>query len=257
MTGERWDDALRRELVVAAARRQARRRSRPGRVAAGLGVATAAVAALALGPTEAGAEVRVERTGGRLVVTLVELDDPRTAEAELRAAGLDVRIEEVPAGPSAVGRFVGTTDSGGLPTELVPVDGGAGSFAAFSLPQGWRGSLHLLVGRPPRDGEAYVGFSDALAPGEPLACLPLVGRRAEEAVGVVERAAREPGLHAAFRRFDEPDAPALGAGALRGPYAGWQVLRADAIAPDQVVVWLVPPRAAQPASPAGPSACGR
>ncbi len=249
-----WDDALRAELVAAARRQQRRRRQRPRRAALGTVAAVlVAVTALALRPGEATAEILVERTEDRIVVTLLELqEDPHEAEAELRAAGFDVAIELVPAGPSAVGRFVGTTDSGGLPTELVPAPGSGTSFTTFSLPVDWDGALRLQVGRPARPGEAYLGFSDALAPGEPLACLPLPGASAAEAVAEV---ADRP-VAVDFRRFDAPSTPALGPEELRGPYATWPVLRADAIAPGQVIVWLVPPTSTTPMpTPGDPMTC--
>ena len=243
-TSSSWDAALRAELVAAARRQQRRRRQRPRRAAAGTAVLVAvAVTALALRPDEATAEILVERTEDRIVITLLELqEDPHEAEAELRAAGFDVAIELVPAGPSAVGRFVGTTDSGDLPAELVPAPGSGTSFTTFSLPLDWDGALRLHVGRPARPGEAYLGFSDALAPGEPLACLPLPGASAATAATAVAGRA----VDVDFRRFDAPSAPPLRPEELRGPFATWPVLRADAIAPGQVIVWLLPPGTSSP-----------
>ena len=248
-----WDSALRAELVAAAARQQRRRQQRRRLPLAGaLLVAGLAVGLLATQPREAAAEVRIERTGDRVVITLLELQaDPEAVEAELRAAGFDAAIEPVPTGPSAVGRFVGTTELGPLDTEVVPLDLSGTTFSTFALPAGWDGALRLHVGRPARPGEAYLGFTDALAPGEPLACLPVVGRRAHPALA--ELAPRAALLE--VRRWDAPDAAPLTADELEGAFSAWVVLRADAISPGRVIVWLVPPTTDPMPTPGGPVAC--
>lgn len=252
MSAPAWPDALRAQLVTAAARQQARRRRRATRAGAAAVAVVLSALALATGPSTALAEVRVERAGDRMVVTLLEIEqDPHRVEASLRAAGFDVAVEAVPTGPSSVGRFVGTFDSGALPTELVRVDGSPAAFSAFSLPAGWDGRLRLYVGRPARAGERYLAFTDALAAGEPLACLPLQGVRAAEALGAV--AGRAATIH--FRRLDAPSTPALRADDLTGPFADWRVLRADATAPEQVIVWLVPPDGSHPPT-GGTMTCG-
>jgi hypothetical protein len=250
MTAPVWADALRRELVQAAVRRQRRRRL-PLRAALAAAAVAVSASALASGPTTALAEVRVDETGGRVVVTLLEIEqDPHRVEASLRAAGFDVAVEPVATGPSAVGRFVGTYDSGPLPTELVRIDGSPHAFLAFSLPAGWDGALRLYVGRPAEPDEAYRAFTDALAPEEVLGCLPLLGRPAAQAADAVAGRA----AHVDFRRSDQPSSPPLAAAELRAaPFAGWVVLRADAVAPGQVVVWLGPPGSHPP--PGGPHTC--
>jgi hypothetical protein len=253
VTAPVWPAELRHELVLAAGRRRLRRRRRPLQVAgAALAVALSALA-IASGPSPALADVRVERTGDRVLITLLELaDDPHRVEASLRAAGVDAAVEAIPTGPSAVGRFVGTAETAELPTELVRVEGSSTAFVAFSLPIGWEGSLRLFVGRPAEPHEHYRAFTDALAPGEPLACLPLVGARAAAAADV----AAERAEHVDLRRLDAPSAAPLAARDVRsGPYAHWRVHRADAIAPGQVVVWLVPPGWAGGPTTGGPVTC--
>lgn len=244
-----WHAAMRRELVAAAARQQGRRRRRRVQVRLASVAAVAALALLAgLGvrSPDASAEVRVDRSGDELVVTLLELaEDPARLERELREAGVDVALEPVPTGPSGVGRFVGTTDTGGVAAEVHPLEGTARNFTAFRVPARWTGALRLLIGRAARPGEAYTAFTDALAPGEPLAGLPLPGRTAVEALELV---ADRPWA-ISFRRLDRPDAPALPRGDLLGPFAGWLVVRADSVAAGEAIVWLVPPGTA--ADPSG------
>jgi hypothetical protein len=239
-------DAYADELHAAAVRLQARAaapRRRPVLVPVAAAVAgVALVVGTLLGglrPHAADASVRVQVEEGRVIVTLVDLEHrPEEIEAAVRAAGLDVSVVAVPVGPSEVGRFVGEVASD-LPAELRVVDGGRSTFAGFSLPTWWRGSLHLEVGRPARAGETYAAFSDALAPGEPLACTGLLGRPAAQAVPPI--AAR--GLHAAFlasalggspRRIAAADLHAAGVDA-------WVVVAASATAADHVVIEIAPP----------------
>jgi hypothetical protein len=239
MTAPAWPSQLRQELVQAADRRRVRRRRRPLQAAGAVLAVVLSALAIVSGPSPALAEVRVERAGDRVVITLLEAaEDPHRVEAALQAAGFDAAVEAVPTGPSAVGRFVGTADTAELPAELVQVDGSPTAFVAFSLPIGWAGSLRLHVGRPAAPHEPYRAFTDALAPGEPLACLPLVGARAAGAAALVAGRADRVDL----RRLDVPSAAPLVAPDVRsGPFADWRVHRADAIAPGRVVVWLVPP----------------
>jgi hypothetical protein len=228
--------ALRDELVRAAVRQHRRRAARP-RIAAAVGaIALATVGGLlaVARPSPALADVRVERTGGRVVVTLVDLEhDAHRIEARLRAAGLDVSVTAVPAGPSQVGRFVGDEPSGEVPGEVRTVGAGRTTFAGFSLPVGWRGSLDLHVGRPARGDEPYAAFADALAPGEPLGCRPLVGRTAGEVAELL--AATQ--LDVAFAAADGAATGLLSPAALAGSgRAGWVVVGADATSRHRVVI---------------------
>jgi hypothetical protein len=237
-------DALGDELYAAAVRRTSPRavaRRQRRRVLAPLGTAAAAVAVVAgtlivvAGPDTAQAAVQVEVADGRVVITLVDLEQrPEAIEAELAEAGLDVSIVAVPVGPSTVGRFVGDVATE-LPPELHVTRGGRTAFSGFSLPLGWPGSLELHVGRAARDGEAYAAVSDAFAPGEPLACSEALGGPAQLALAL----AQERGLTASFlallpgdagwQRVDAQDVAA-------GPFGAWVVMAANATSADDVVV---------------------
>lgn len=221
---------LRAELVRAAARR--RQRGRP--VLLGFGVVALAVASLlATSPAPARADVHVERRGDRLIVSLTDLEHrPEHIEGVLRGLGLDATVVAAPVGPSQVGRFVGTEDDAGLAPEVRRVGAGPASFAGFSVPLGWRGHLALQVGRPAGPGEPYAIFSDALAPGEPLACRALLGLPVAPVLDLLA------GLDLDVLVRHDP---------------GGAVVRAiHATGPDRVVVRLGPPSptATSPACPA-------
>jgi hypothetical protein len=169
---------LRGELVRAAARRRARGRSLALSVTALLLlVATVALAR----PVPALADVDVEVRAGRLFVRLVDLEHrPDHIEGVLRGVGLDASVVAAPVGPSRVGRFVGALDDAALAAEVHRLGADRDSFGGLSVPLRWPGHLDLRVGRPAEAGEPYAVFSDALAPGEPLACRPLLGRPVAE-----------------------------------------------------------------------------
>jgi hypothetical protein len=161
--------ALRAELLAATGRPPRRRRA-----VAGLGMLAvlvlAALAATTVDPSPASADVVVRHRHGRVIVRLTDRQTTaREIEAATDKAGLDIRVEAVPAGPSIVGRFTGQVASAGA-VELTWLEEEAVSYAAFSLPERWRGRLTLLLGRRARPGEPYVPISDAYAEGEPLAC---------------------------------------------------------------------------------------
>jgi hypothetical protein len=253
-------DALREELLAAAARQiDAGRPIRPRpRLAVAAAGATTAVLAVAMGvlltlsaPAPAQADVRVEVEGGRVIITLVELEHrPERIQAVAQGAGLDVTVSAVPVGPSLVGRFVRSTGNGALPPELHVLGTGPTTFAGFSLPEDWRGSLHLSVGRPADDGEAYVAYSDAFAEGEPLHCAGVLGAPATEALALVEQLP----LHADWELGSvDPVTRVRPADLREGIADGLVVVRADAVAADRVVLRLAPP--ADAVTPAPPSRC--
>jgi hypothetical protein len=233
-------ESLRDDLVQAAVRQHRRRAARPGRLAVGLATAACVVLGgmLALSrPAPARADVRVEVSDGRFVVTLADLEhDPREIEAGLTTAGLRVTVTAVPVGPSEVGRFVGNATSAALPLDLRTVGADGTTFAGFSVPVGWSGTLDLRIGRPAHDDESYASFADAFAPGEPLACQALIGRTATEVAHLLAASPLdlvvETGDHA-------PSAFPLAA--MPGSDHGrWVVIGADATSPRRVVLRIQP-----------------
>ena len=223
---------LREELVRAAARRRARGRS----LVATIGVLLGACALLvATRPVPALADVAVDVRDGRLLVRLVDLEHrPEHIEGVLRGLGLDASVVDAPVGPSRVGRFVGTLDEG-LHAAVRRLGAAAAGFEGFSVPVGWTGHLDLRVGRPASPGESYAVFSDALAPGEPLACRPLLGRSAGEVLAELGALDLEVLVQAGSSALRTP------AAVLRGPQRHARVRAVDAASAHRVIVRLGPP----------------
>lgn len=256
--------ALREQLVAAAGREAAARRAAAirrrrwsarvasGAVAAAIGIV--AFAALVLpGADRAAAEVVVRVRAGEVQVTLVSVEQsPRRVETAVREAGLDVSIRGVHVGPSRVGRFVGDESTGPLPPELRPLHAGPGGFRGFVLPEGWSGTLHLLVGVPTPGDADYAVFSDALAPGEALACRDLAGRSAEE---VSVALAPEDLLVRAEAHLDRGVVPLSAVELSAPPWAAWTVTAIDSVSARTVVLRLELPGTA-PGRPVDP-ACRR
>jgi hypothetical protein len=143
----------------------------------GLALMAAIVGGLLLrSPAPAAADVEITHDNGRVVVRLTDLEaTPAEIEAAASTEGLDIHVEQVPSGPSHVGRFVGEEVTSGGFTDVEHLDMEGVTFVAFSLPEDWAGKLTLLLGRPARAGEGYVAFTDAYAVGEPLACSQTLG----------------------------------------------------------------------------------
>jgi hypothetical protein len=238
-----FTEALRDELVRAAERQASgatpkKRRAVPRSLvlaAAALVLAVLASALLLSSPKAAKADVRIEQRDGRIIVTLVDLEHrPGFIEKAVREAGLDITVKALPVGPSRVGRFLFEADATGDAPDLQTIDQQGSSFVGFSVPVGWTGHLKLYVGRPPAAGEAYGAFSDALAPGEPLACLDLVGKPAS----AVAKAVDGRDLDVTFVVSRE------GQGVVRLPlskvetsaYADWVVVRLTALSPKRISV---------------------
>jgi hypothetical protein len=261
-------DALGDELVAAAERRPAPgaavkpARSAPARarrlVALGIAAVLVAVVAGTVALTRttdtASAGVDIAVHDGRVNITLTDLEhDPKQIERAVRATGLDVRIVAVPTAPALVGRFVGEVRGGALPQELRELHGDQTSFAGFSLPVGWPGSLEIDVGRPARTGEDYQASPSPFLPGEPLACQHLIGLTAGEA------ASRLPDVGPTVQ-FDP-----LGTGDVNpGPipasriatsgYAGWTVLGGNSRSASTIVLDITDPADAH-LFPTEPASC--
>jgi hypothetical protein len=169
-----FETALRDELM-AAARRPPRRRGEKVAVAAVLVAFVAGLVWVGIGSVSgsppAAADIHVSHEDGRVVVRLTDLQNtPEGIERATDKAGLDIEVKGVPAGPSQLGRFVGSAvDRGGADDVKYQRKGGV-TFVAFSLPEHWPGELTLYLGQPAKPGEFYQTSSDAYAKGEPLAC---------------------------------------------------------------------------------------
>jgi hypothetical protein len=239
--------ALRDELMDATRRPPPPDRRRAALLAAGAVAAlVVALVVVAFAPFDRGsqpasAEVDVSHQGGQVRVRLL---DRRTTPSEIErataAAGLDVQVALVPVGPSKVGRFVSAINEGGPEVEEQEVRGD--SFLAFSVPEGNPGRLTLELGRAARDGERYGHGSDAFAPGEPLACLDLIGEpltALRPHVRGLRVRVSAPLLGRPFVPFDEAVATGLGG----EPISAVAAEAADALA---VTVGAPPPPGAEP-----------
>ena len=238
-----FQQALRDELLEAA-RRGPRRRRWPWAAAAGA-IAAGAGSLLVLDTNPATADVEVHFEAGSVEVLMT---DSRTSVAEVREvlaeAGIRVRIDEQPAGPSNVGRFVGVLIDG--PGQQVTNVGGPSgtSFSSFTVDDDWQGTLVISLGRTARPGEVYVVSSDAFADGEPLDCSGVLGR------SLAESADELAGFHVRISPSAEgylvpPEA--LDAAAI-DRYGSWIVTRGSALSPTDVILTL------QPTAPVPPPA---
>lgn len=196
-----FEDALRTELMRSI-RNPSRRPRRLGIVAVA-GIAALVIALTSLIDTDtARADVEITREHGRVEVLLTDL---KTSAEDVRAAlaeeGLSVIVRDAPVGPSNVGRFVGESTTPGDVRDVRRVSEVGVAFMGFSIPDDWDGTLTVLLGRPARDGEPYELFSDAYAPGEPLACSGTLGGRLSDATGALE------GYEVSVRAEDESPLP--------------------------------------------------
>jgi hypothetical protein len=212
----RFDQAIARTTAPATA--PAPRRPAPGaplrRRIALVGVAAAiAVGAFAAGsyqrPTRAVAGAELSLVDGRLAVSYQQvLDNPGDVEDQLATAGVRVRIVEVPASPSLVGkvRWVdGETPVGDdvidhriekwvVPScddtrvcvpwwpDGVPSTGDARGYeAGLLVPLDYDGETDIEVGRPAAADEPYDLAESPFAAGEPLTCPALPGMTVADA----------------------------------------------------------------------------
>lgn len=183
--------ALRAEVVAAAARENdRRRRARWRRTYARLGAVAAVVIVCVVAvivvpsPPEAAAGVEVTRDGDDLVVRITDLETrPDEIISAIESSGLAVTVEEVPVGPSNVGRFIAAQAERSYPPELRVVDGDPSSaFVGFRIPATYDGRLNLLLGRTAAPSETWATGSDATAAGEVLACHDIIGRQVADVI---------------------------------------------------------------------------
>lgn len=213
-------------------------RGRPRRYAVLL-TAAAAVVLVVVGAVlfrgssaPASADVEVIRQGDDLLVRLTDLRNrPEEIEAAAREAGIDLRISEAPVGPSNVGRFV--TAEGTEPPREIQVDAERNNtFTGFRIPVGWDAPVHLVLGRPAREGEEYVITSDALTFGEPLECRPLLGLTVTE----LRRELGE-GWRVRWETVTPTGTRALAPWEL-DRFGSWRAVSFEAVRPDELWVQL-------------------
>ncbi|MDQ1711007.1 MAG: hypothetical protein QOE45_457 [Frankiaceae bacterium] len=140
------------------------------------------VALSARGPGDAGGTAfAMERVaGGTIAVRVVDSDvSARAMTRQLRAAGVDVRVETMPASPQLVGTWLYVGNDGHVPDSVyyAIVAQTHGYVATIEVSASLPGGLVLGVGRAPHRGEGVQvsGRRNALAPGGALYCTRLPG----------------------------------------------------------------------------------
>jgi len=230
-----WMD-LHDRLVDATARRaapSARRQRTPRSTRSGsYRLMVSAIAAVVLGvgivgytlgigrnDGNAAADVTVQRQGSTVTVSIDE--DVTTSEIEkaLERAGVTVKVNATPTGPSRVNRFVGIV--GPSSAKLVGGDGTVSLTATFVA--GSAVQLNLGV---PADGRPYDATTVATDPGEPLEGATLVGKQLDEVRSDLEQRAERRHVTIAYL---------TPAGPVDTPPSG-TIRSAQAVAADRVVI---------------------
>jgi hypothetical protein len=187
-TGRAYFDAVRDELVAAAARERGvavgaegsgdpvavRRRRRTS-----WAVAAAALIAVVVGIGLVAFDTRrveasgidVVRTPTGVRVRFLDVEHtPAELQRELDAAGVSTRVIGVPTSGTRVGDLIAIE----APVDL-PDDGIRVGLYEVEIDTGWEGELDVRVGVQARPGEPYVLPVDLLADGERLHCVVSVG----------------------------------------------------------------------------------
>lgn len=217
--------ALHDELVAGAGRRRPRHRAAWPTV---LVAAAAAIVALvvvsgvlATGDDPVAADVKVERAGDHVTVSIEAEVDVREVEAALRRAGVVVTVTAQTTGPSRVGQFVGIV--GPPDAVLEGGDGTSSHRATFTA-----GSpVRILLGVAARRGQAYDVATEPTAVGEPFAGQVIEGRTLSE---VRDVAAAHPEVRIDLRGATGQPTSSASPGAV--------VLRAQMLAADRLVLFV-------------------
>lgn len=184
-----FEAALGDQLRNAALRGRRSQRPQVLLVGAVAAVSISVAVATALSSSDpASADVEVSRHNGRIEVLLTNLEsDGNLVENALRSEGLDVLVTEVPTGPSRSGRFTGIVSSEPGIVDVHDEAAPGEPFLGFSIPDDWAGQLEIGLGRLAGSKENYEAFTDAFAPGEPLACTDAHGRTLAASVPQLEQ----------------------------------------------------------------------
>lgn len=164
-----------RRLIAAPAPAPSRPR-RPGwrRVPALTGIAALAVALAVLpvvtSPRESGSQAFAVIVGADGVIEVNwsagDFDDGPALQRRLREAGVDVRVDTVPASPSAVGKAPSFSTGSGLPPPGIAYpDDGANRLTID--PAVFTGTVTLTIGVE-ADGQDYAFMEEVFEPGEPF-----------------------------------------------------------------------------------------
>ncbi|GIH23431.1 hypothetical protein Aph01nite_17410 [Acrocarpospora phusangensis] len=150
-----------------------------------LAVGVAVTLGVSLLPGTAAA-LDVVRDGGYYVITVKDLfADPERYQEQLRALGLNIRLEVKPATPAQEGTML-PIHFGDSADEIRTIEGpgdclGRGSCAiGLKVPIGYRESVTIVLARKALPGEKYKVLAPINAAGQPLHCVPFVGKTVDE-----------------------------------------------------------------------------
>jgi hypothetical protein len=129
---------------------------------------------------------------------LAAVTDPFATQARLDRAfakqGLHIKIQLIPASPSAVGRvvYMGVSNTHGAQIEPLRegehcVSNDAGCAIGLRIPKGFTAKATIALGRPARPGERYGSGASAFASGEILHCSGLLGASVARALPVLQQ----------------------------------------------------------------------
>ncbi|NUW37414.1 hypothetical protein HTZ77_39345 [Nonomuraea sp. SMC257] len=161
--------------------------------AAFIGLSWMLPAGLGLGPGTAAA-LDIKKEDGYYVIEIKDLyADSATYEAQLRDAGLDVTLDVIPSTPSWVGSIFPTspTENRYL-DEIKTIDqpGGCdkmgGCPLGVKIPENFQGPAEITIGREAKPGEPFENGTTIDGLGEPLHCMPYVGRTVAEVRGMLQ-----------------------------------------------------------------------
>jgi hypothetical protein len=129
---------------------------------------------------------------------LASVTDPFATRTRLDSAfarqGLHIKIQLIPASPSAVGRvvYMGVSNTHGAQIEPLRegehcVSNDAGCAIGLRIPKGFTATATIALGRPARPGETYGSGASAFASGEILHCSGLLGASVVHALPVLQQ----------------------------------------------------------------------
>lgn len=174
---------------------------------------------------------QVTTDGDAVIIRLTDRPiDPQELVDAARSVGFELGIVEIPVGPSEVGRIQTIGQAAGTPP--VAGLGPDGYRDGVRLDRAASGGVTFNWGRAARPGEAWMQWSNALAPGDVLGCEPLLGDRVADVEDFLDRQGFQ------VRWFtDSPTVPADGPEVdSTAGIEDWKVVRVEASSPDSVVV---------------------
>ncbi|MFD1540664.1 hypothetical protein [Nonomuraea guangzhouensis] len=187
--------------AVAPAVRRARRPLILRAAVPGVALLTAAFLALSwllptglgLGPGTAAA-LDIKKEDGYYVIEIKDLyADAGTYQAQLRDAGLNVTLTVIPSTPSWVGSIFPTSPTEGRYLDEIKTidqpgtcDKMGGCPIGVKIPENFQGPADITLGREARPGEPFANSTTIDGLGEPLHCLPYIGRTVTEVRGMLQ-----------------------------------------------------------------------